>query len=501
MVRRSEPVRAAAVSVRDSLKRLSGDSLVYGLGQVGGKVVNLLLVPVLTRMLVPQQYGVADLVTAYSASVLLVLVFGMDGALARFFYEQTDREARIRMASSSFVWRVVTGSALALLLALFAEPLSARLLGGVVYAKYLRIGAFTIPFTLLTLFANDVLRVTFQPWKFITLNVSQTLLVGGLTLYFVLVHHLGVAGALYGKLIGDAIAAALGIVLCRHSLRPRFSRTTLRQMLAFGLPLVPVAISYGVIGLVDREALQRTASHDAVGVYGVAMKFFAVITMGVQAFNLAFGPFAYMRARDPDAPRLYARVFALYLGLASFGALVVGVFAPGIVAVMTTPRYAAAAAPALWLAFAAVAQGAYSIAVLGITLSLRTSLLGGIAAVTALVAIVANQVLTPRLGAEGAAMSTFLAHATSSLLAYIVAQRVRPFPYRGARLAVLFTGALALGVGAVRFSPPGMQGLAVKLGAVLAFVALAAALEIWSDRGAVRHGPAPGSGGGTQGGS
>jgi O-antigen/teichoic acid export membrane protein len=477
------------MSIRDSLKRLSGDSLVYGLGQVGGKAVNLLLVPVLTRVLVPQQYGVADMVVAYSASALLVLVFGMDSALARFFYEQPDRETRVRMTSTSFLWRLATGTAVALLLAALAGPLSSRLLGGEVYAKYLRLGAFAIPFTLLALFANDVLRVTFQPWKFIALNVTQTLLVGGLTLYFVLVRHLGVAGALYGKLFGDALAAALGLVLCRHSLRPTFDRALLRRMLSFGLPLVPVSIAYGVIGFVDREALQRTASLDAVGIYGVAMKFFAVITMGVQAFNLAFGPFAYARAQDPDAPRLYARVFAIYVGLASLGALVVGVFAPGIVAVLATPRYAAAAAPALWLAFAAVAQGAYSVAVLGITLSLRTSLLGWIAGAAALVAVVANQLLTPRLGAEGAAMATCLAHVTSSVLAYVVAQRVRAFPYRGARLGALFVAALGLGLAAVRWAPAGAAGWGVRLAAVLVFAALAAGLEVWKDRGAVRHRP------------
>jgi O-antigen/teichoic acid export membrane protein len=478
------------VSVRDSLKRLSGDSFVYGLGQVGGKLVNLLLVPVLTRVLVPQQYGVADLVVAYSASALLVLVFGMDSALARFFYEQPDREARIRMTSSSLVWRLVTGGTVAALLFAFAGPISGRVLGGAVYAKYLRLGACALPFTLLTLFANDVLRVTFQPWKFIALNVTQTLLVGGLTLEFVLARHLGVAGVLWGKLFGDALAAALGLVLCRHSLRPRFSRTLLRRMLRFGLPLVPVSIAYGVIGFVDREALQRTASLDTVGVYGVAMKFFAVITMGVQAFSLAFGPFAYARAQDPDAPRLYARVFALYLAVASLGALAVGVFAPAIVAVIATPRYASAAAPALWLAFAAVAQGAFSIAVLGITLKLRTSLLGWIAGGAALVAVVGNQVLTPALGAEGAAMATFLAHASASVLAFVVAQRVNPMPYRGARMALMFGGALGLGLAAVRFAPAGMPGVGVKLAAVLACLALGAALEVWKDRGAVRHRPA-----------
>lgn len=475
------------MSVRDSLKRLSGDSLVYGVGQVSGKAVNLLLVPVLTRALLPQQYGVAELVISYSASALLVLVFGMDSALARFFYGQDGRESRVRMVSSSFLFRLATGGAVALALAAFAEPLAARLMGGAVYAKYLRLGAAALPFTLFALFANDVLRVTFQPWKFIALNVTQTLIVGGLTLWFVLGRDLGVAGVLWGKLFGDAAAAALGLVLCRHSLRPAFDGALLRRMLGYGLPLVPVAISYAVIGFVDREALQRTASLDAVGVYGVAMKFFALIAMGISAFQLAFGPFAYAKAHEPDSPKLFARVLALYVSLASALALAVGLFAPPLVSLIATKDYAGAAAPALWLAFAAVAQGAYSVAGLGISLSLRTHLLVGVAAAAALVAVVANQFLVPALGAEGAAIATFLAHVTSTVLVYLVAQRVRPMPYRGLRLAALFAAALVLGIAAARLAPAGAAGTAVRAGAVLAFAALAAALEVWKDRGAVRH--------------
>jgi O-antigen/teichoic acid export membrane protein len=166
------------------------------------------------------------------------------------------------------------------------------------------------------------------------------------------------------------------------------------------------------------------------------------------------------------------------------------VFAPAIVAALATPRYAAAAQPALWLAFAAVAQGAFSVAVLGVTLALRTSLLGWVAGAAALVAFGANQWLTPRLGAEGAAMATCLAHTVSSVLVFMLAQRLRPFPHRPARLALLFGGALALGVAAVRFAPPGLAGAGVKLGAVFAFVLLAVSLQVWKDKGAVRHRPA-----------
>ena len=122
------------MSVRASLQRLSGEAVIYGVGQVSGRAVNLLLVPVLTRVLLKQQFGVAELVAGYSASVLLVLVFGMDGALARFFYQQEDRAARVRMTSSSFVFRVVTGVVVALLLAVLAEPLAVKLMGSEVYA-------------------------------------------------------------------------------------------------------------------------------------------------------------------------------------------------------------------------------------------------------------------------------------------------------------------------------------------------------------------------------
>ncbi|MBI1795677.1 MAG: oligosaccharide flippase family protein, partial [Candidatus Eisenbacteria bacterium] len=281
-------------------------------------------------------------------------------------------------------------------------PSIAPLVAGAAYRKYLTIGAATLPFTLLVLFANDVLRVTFQPWKFIAMNVAQTVITGGITLALVLGRHLGVAGILYGKLAGDAITAALGLVLCRHAIRPVFDRATLARMLRYGAPLVPVAFAYGLISAMDRFFLQRTHTLEDVGVYAVAMKGFTLATMAISAFQLAYGPFAFARARSPEAPRLYARVFSLYAAAGSVGALAIAAFAPELVRVLAPPAYAAAASPALWLAFAAVAQGAYTVGNIGIGIALRTELLGWAAGGAALIALVANALLTPALGPTGA---------------------------------------------------------------------------------------------------
>src|SRR5438046_3978155 len=107
MTERAAVPGAPRSPVREALAHLTGESLIYGLGQVSGRAVNLLLVPVLTRWLTPQAYGVSDLVLAYAQTALLVLVFGMDGALARLFYEEPDRAARTRMISSSLLFRIV----------------------------------------------------------------------------------------------------------------------------------------------------------------------------------------------------------------------------------------------------------------------------------------------------------------------------------------------------------------------------------------------------------
>src|SRR5262249_22311125 len=153
--------------------------------------------------------------------------------------------------------------------------------------------------------------------------------------------------------------------------------------------------------------------------------------------------------------------------------------APLGIRLLATRAYAGAARPALWLCFAAVAQGAYYVAALGINLSLRNALLGFSAGGAALIAAVANFALVPRLGAEGAAMATFAGYAGSAALAYAIAQRVHPLPYRGARLAALFGAGVVFGVVAVRAGgSPVTAGLARAL-ALAAFALLAWKSEVW----------------------
>jgi O-antigen/teichoic acid export membrane protein len=252
-------------------------------------------------------------------------------------------------------------------------------------------------------------------------------------------------------------------------------------MLSYGLPLVPVAFAYGAIGSADRYVLQRARSLEEVATYAVAIKFFAVVSMAVAAFQLAYGPFAYARAGSPEAPRLFARVLSTFVAAASLGALAVGMLAPEALAVLVPASYRDAAFPAAWLAFAAVAQGAYTVVSIGIGLALRTPLLGLTAAAAALVAVVANLALVPAFGPAGAAVATTAGYTASAVLAYLAAQRVHPLPYAGARVAATWAGALALSLLVQRLAPHGMPGIALKLGVLAACGWLVVKGGLWKE--------------------
>jgi O-antigen/teichoic acid export membrane protein len=281
------------------------------------------------------------------------------------------------------------------------------------------------------------------------------------------------------------VAAAVGLVLIRHYLKPRFSRTTLRRMLAYGLPTVPASFAFGFLAALDRYVMQRTRTLDELAVYAVALKFFSIVTIAASAFQLAYGPFAYARARTPEAPRLYARVFSGYVALASLGALVIAMFVPEALRVLAPPAYAGAATPALWLAFAAVVFGAYTVVAIGIGLALRTPLLAWCAGGALAAGAAAHAVLTPRFGGPGAGVATFVGYATAAFLTYRVAQHVHPLPFRGGRAVALIGVAMALALAVQRWAPDGVPGVAVKLAVAGGFAALCVALKVHRDRGAI----------------
>jgi len=449
------------------LRKLTGQSVVYGIGQAAARAVQVVLVPVFTHAFAPAEYGVIEMVGVVTWIATFLVVAGTDAALARLFYEPENAFGRQTMVSTLGMWRAGIALTIAALLFALAPFLSQEVLRSPDYVKYVRIAAASLPFTVFVFFQNDVLRVTFQPLKFILLNVVETALVAGLSILFVVGMHREVAGVFYGRLIGDGLAALFGFVLIRHSLVPRFDRAMLASALRFGLPLVPAGIAFWAISFVDRTILARYADLTAVGVYAVAVRLGTLMMFGISAFQLAWGPFAYSHEHDPNAKGLFARVFTLYAASASGIALALGLFAHELLSVLVPASYEGAATPGALLVFGVVAFGGYTVAGLGSNLAKQPRNQSIAAVVAAVVTVALALALVVPYKLVGVAVATLAGFLSSTILLYVLSQRAYPIPYRGLRALFLF--ALALGLWIFGAS----QSMLVRIALFLVYAAIA----------------------------
>jgi O-antigen/teichoic acid export membrane protein len=79
------------------IKKLLGQTAVYGLSSIIGRLLNYLLVPLYTGVFAdPSDYGVVSELYAWVAFLVVFLTFGMETAFFRFLQDHEDKEKVFR---------------------------------------------------------------------------------------------------------------------------------------------------------------------------------------------------------------------------------------------------------------------------------------------------------------------------------------------------------------------------------------------------------------------
>ena len=89
-------------------KKLLSQTAIYGLSSVIGRLLNYLLVPLYTRVFIPEDYGVITEMYAYLAFFLVFLTYGMETTFFRFSNKYKNRNvystALISVLSTSLLF-------------------------------------------------------------------------------------------------------------------------------------------------------------------------------------------------------------------------------------------------------------------------------------------------------------------------------------------------------------------------------------------------------------
>jgi O-antigen/teichoic acid export membrane protein len=74
-----------------TLKKLAGQTAIYGLSTIVGKLLNYLLTPILTRVFSPAEYGVNAELFVYASFLAIVFTYGMETTYFRYATKEADK--------------------------------------------------------------------------------------------------------------------------------------------------------------------------------------------------------------------------------------------------------------------------------------------------------------------------------------------------------------------------------------------------------------------------
>jgi O-antigen/teichoic acid export membrane protein len=452
---------------------LARQTAIYGLSGVALPVVGLLTLPIFARALSQSEFGVLALAMAASFLAVAIADSGFASAALRSYYDYTDAHelARRQVIFTAFSFSTGIALVLAVVGVVGREQFSELLFGRSTEGSLIVIVALAIPLITIANFLRETMRLRFRARDYLVSSLVGAVLAGAVGIVGVVVYDLGPKGVLVGILVGNGAAAVYGLLVLRGLLTVDFSGYELRRMLAFGLPLVPTAIAMWAVALVDRVMLERLSDLSDVGQYEVANRIAGILLFGINAFLLALGPYLLSIFSEDRALEKVTRgrLLTYFTFTLSLAALALTLFAREVVQIVA-PDFPDSYKAIGLLSLGMLAFGVSSIAMAGISLARRTMYFAIFTVAAGALNIGLNFVLIPPYGMVGAAFATAAAYALLAGLYYWTAQKVYPTPYEPGKVLALLGLAVVCSIpGFVEIDPPAAE-LALKVGALAAFV-------------------------------
>jgi O-antigen/teichoic acid export membrane protein len=210
-------------------------------------------------------------------------------------------------------------------------------------------------------------------------------------------------------------------------------------VLRFGVPLVPVSLSFWVFTAADRIVVAKLAGLTELGYYSVAVTVTTVFIVLTSAVSQAWVPRAmelYETDRDRAAVAIGASLTYYVFGLGVLASIAASL-AKEVTAVLSGADYAPAAAAIPLLCLGSVAYGSQTITASGMTMRHRTGRLAVISIGAAVVNIVAAIALVPPFGIKGAAAATVIGYLVLTSAYLWASQRLWPIRVERRRIAVV----------------------------------------------------------------
>lgn len=423
------------------IEKFIKDAGIVGLSSILIKGMTFLLLPLLVRTLPATEYGVIEILNSYMAIASVLLTLELYQAVGRYYTGVGNQEQRY-LTASGLCWYGLTFSVFLLTVFIFRAWLSRQIFGTDARSGIVVAAALTLVSSAFFLYLQNILRFSHRTSAYAQANVLNSVMVFVFTILLVILLKLGVIAVFAAQVIGSSISILF--ILRKHTPAVTIgcSKSLLKKMFRFSLPLVPAGLAFILLSFSDRIIIRYYLPLADLGIYGVAFKLGSIILILFSIINIILLPMVYSHYHDQDQQQELIKLYRFVFYITLFSVALLSIFSTELVRLFTVPGYyqGARLVPLILISNFFFQAGNLF---LGASIRNKTGVYAAINISCVLFSILLNIWMIPRYGLMGASITSMVCAVVFFSLQYIASQRFFPLKYFSANLLLFVTICLA----------------------------------------------------------
>jgi O-antigen/teichoic acid export membrane protein len=391
--------------------------------------IPFILLPILTRMLSPEEYGKIAMFSAVVQFFGVATGLSVHGVIGMRYFDRETLDFPRYVFSGLIV--LLTSTTITLLSVIVALPWLERFTS--LPAAWLLLAVAFSGCGFLVQAQLSIWQSSKQASKFGAMRVGQGLLDFAGSIFLIFGLGLTWEGRVGGIVSAGFIATAVALVTLTRGkwLRPPLNRQYVDNALRFGLPLVPHAAGGILIAMIDRVLITNILDVSSTGIYFVAVQIGLVLNVVNDALNRAYSPLL-IEALKFDADERDVKIVRLtyvYFGFLIATAVAFGFIAPKLLGIIVGPKFQAAAPIVVFITLGQAFSGMYYMVATYVFYAGRTASLAMITLASGLLNVAVTYWLLKSEGLIGAGQAFMITQFVFFLATWALAQRCRPMPW------------------------------------------------------------------------
>jgi len=324
--------------MQDRIKRLGKNTLLVFLGKAGSSIIGMLMLPFYTYWLSTDEYGTTDLITTYAAILMSFLSCCVADSIF-IFPKNANEKGRARYYTSGYLFVVLMTLLFGGLFVLL-DLLSGRFgWAGTFFDRIWFVLAFAIC-QFIQQYSQSFTRSIDRMKVFSITGIVYTAAIALLSL--VLLPRYGLEGYLYAMIAANLLSSAFSILASgsyRYLSVRAFDRASLKELLAYGIPLIPNGLMWWLVNGLNRPVMEANLGLDALGIYAVANKFPGLLSALVAIFSTAWGITMLEEFGKPDFNRFFNRTVQSLFFIMVVGGCIISALSKVVIYVFASDAY------------------------------------------------------------------------------------------------------------------------------------------------------------------